>query len=472
MHSAEGADFFLTDRGYGVTNGGNMEKGYRLRQALPVCYMVGACVLCLINLLNAGKLYMAMFYLLVFGSAAFLFAEFVKGKLLTQADTALLLLLLLWSVVSVVYNYGFSFSALKNYQLALGIIFVGIYTVARNCASREVCLKGMVYSYVLEFTLINTVVLCSATASLFHEKKADLLWGCFRVGRLTGIGNANTLGICCDILAMLALYSFLSCKQKILRGFFVFSFVLAIFNLGLTNCRTAILSFAFSIGLVVFFGLLHCGLPDRAFGKCRLCSVGKIGLAMFTAIAGTVLIVVICYIPTELYRLVLRKFGDITGNEYLLQSLQNVFVRSIGSEAGTLTDRTLIWRKVLKDAFRNPRLTWFGISLGSTTEIFGVYAGKHEINTIHAHNTFLEMLRRNGIPGLTIVVAFVGLCGLRLLSLLFDRKRTLSETYLAATVSAFFFIGITEAEPFYFSLWVVPFYVCCGFVIGERRNDV
>ena len=120
----------------------------------------------------------------------------------------------------------------------------------------------------------------------------------------------------------------------------------------------------------------------------------------------------------------------------------------------------------------NPRRTFFGVSILSTEAVNGAYEGRHDIPMNMAHNTFLELWRRCGLIGMTIMIAFLVRCLKKACRIYFDTEQSRTALYMVSVTAGLLLAGMTELGPIpYFYVNAVPlmFFMACGYCMKTAK---
>ena len=390
-----------------------------------------------------------------------------QKRLYRGADALLLLFMPVCALVSAALNFGLSLSILTPRFFVVWAVLLSLYFALRVAPDPDRLIGLFAAASVLGLSLLCLLVLSRATASLFPEIPGhDLSLGCFQLGRLCGLNNANIFAFSCTALLLLSAYAFLRAAGR-RRVIFALGGCIGWFTLGLTNCRTCILGVAFCVGLLVFSALLHRRV-DKGRAWLRVPAAAALGAG------AAALCMASLYLPPILYRGGLTLFGRLAHRPFLLNNLAALQPRGIIGDSGTVTDRIDIWRRVLEDVGRTPLRTWLGVSHLNNDAIGGVYPGHHEISTPHAHNTYLEMLRRFGLIGFALLMTSAGrwcAAGLRCLR---SPSERIPARCLAAAAAGIALMGLPEQVPFPFSTTCslsLPFFAICGYLMNLRRRS-
>jgi O-antigen ligase len=305
------------------------------------------------------------------------------------------------------------------------------------------------------FVLVNaTIVLTSGRGPLSE------ITGCFKVGRLCALGNANEMGFAACALIMVSVFGFINSKIR-LKAYYIFTGILGWFCLGLTGFRTGALGVSLTIGIMmIIYGIRFFCLRKKNHLILRIVGVVLVtGGLMFLMIRSFLL-------PSVIYKGIVSIFsGD---------AAMFISNRKILDDDGTFSGRTYIWLTTIKSLFKNPRRFFLGISISSMEQIAGVYAGHHESIISHAHNTFLELFRIHGFLGLAIWMFLLIRFGINGIKKLFDPETEAGVCYLICIAAGILFIGIAEPVPFLFTAsWPLTmlFFLVCGYFSETERSN-
>ncbi len=375
------------------------------------------------------------------------------GRLYRNWDTRLLLAFLGLAWLSALVNYGLSLTFFFSRFFCVWVFLLCGYFSVQTVAAPERFLLGCSHAGVAGLSIVNVFALLHATVSLTAAVPGrDTVRGCFELGRLCALSNANILGFACCTLLLLSLYAALRTGGK-RRLVFLLPALLGWFNLGLTNFRTGILCVSLAVGGLVFSLLYRKQRPFLASAALAVLAAGGAAASL--------------YLPLPLYRGVLGLFPGkfrLTAQSFLPRML---------SDSATFLDRTRIWCVTLREIFRTPRRTWLGVSSIGESPIAGVYPGHHEILTSHAHNVYLEILRRFGVFALLLLLALLVLWCIRGARRFFDRKTSSAAAFLMAIAAVTLLTGLVEQLPFPIGkahCLSIPFFLICGYAARTGRK--
>lgn len=391
----------------------------------------------------------------------------LRRRLLKRWDVRILLAFFLYAFLVTYFYYGFSFKLISTtfYFLWMNLLF--LFFAFRVVERPDDLLRPFSFTYVTTILLLECIIFIHATMSLNEVVPgSDRLWGCFRVGRLCGLTNANTMSFHAMTAAMLALIQWIrnGKKSKLFYGIVI---AFQWFLMGMTNCRTSIMALTFSV-VIFSFALLR-----RHFLRKGKGNAWGIRMSLFISLTVAILLFGSFLLPTLVYRGGITAFAKVSGNQQLMDNVDLVYERSI-TDTDTLEDRKLIWKRSKELIFKNPRRTMFGISVRSTEDVNGAYEGRHDIPMKFAHNGFLEIFRRFGLLGLCAWLILTYLWGSRAIEVCQDAKSESHVVFLMTAGAGVLLTGMTELGPFPFYLVTavpLPFFVCCGWCMRGGEDE-
>ena len=406
----------------------------------------------------------------------------VCGRLYQNPDTCLIALFLALSWISTIFSLGLSADFLTSRFFCTFMIFLGMYFIIQiipDPIKVFTCFSGI---YTAGMSLMCLYVLAHASRFLLSEDPwVDMAKGCIKNGRLCGLNNANSMGIACASMIIVAMFGFINSGKKI-KWFYVLGFLLGWFCLGLTGCRTGMIGASFVACLfafIVFYKRLNSNstnpnsisMTSNSI-KTRSGVIKTVAVIIFS-IAIFVIVLKSFLLPTYIYRIVMTGIAMITGRNWAIPAISDLIVREIGEDDGTLSDRTLIWASCIKQCTKTLRRFLLGISPLSRENIINIYEGRHDLKAPHSHNTYLELLRKHGLLGfITWMILVINWCVMGVKTL-FSKKESMSVKYLCIGAAAILLMGMAEPVPFSTSLWCysgIPFFMICGYCIRMRRR--
>ena len=396
------------------------------------------------------------------------FAIFTR-RLYRYNDVQFLILFLVIAWISGVFSFGLTGTYFISRFHCFWLVFLALYMAIHIVPDPSHAIRVFFCVSAISFSGICLYMLGHAARSLlFDPPGRNLMEGCFRLGRLCALKNANVFSFMCTALLLVSLCGFLTAKKRI-RILYLFSAILGWFTLGLTGSRTCMISISFACGLLIC-SLLFSHIREKT--SMHIIFRWMIALAL-GIIAGGILLVSF-YLPLILFRWIMLGVNGILRNPYLAQNLADLTVRRVTDDDGTMSDRVFIWGKAIKDCFQSVRRALFGISPLSSGGVPGVYAGHHEIETPHAHSIYLDTLRRFGLLGFLPWVAFLLLWIRRATIILFKYKNDISDRFLASCVAGILVMGLAEPVPFSDivpSYLAIPFFVIIGYCMRKARTQ-
>ncbi|MGN0418017.1 O-antigen ligase family protein, partial [Anaerostipes faecalis] len=235
------------------------------------------------------------------------------------------------------------------------------------------------------------------------------------------------------------------------------------FALGLSNSRTCIIAVSISVGMLAFL----------IFSKLLI----KVRKRMVGFFFSTVMAVCICFIsigvlfsPIPVYEYAIEEYNS--AHKIVYNDGEVLDERLLQEDDGTLTDRTLIWKAVFRSLEDDPKLFLYGVSSGKKAPILNVYPDAPAITTIHAHNSFIEVLRIQGLPALLLLIVLILFWMRRGIQYFFDVDKELSGRFLMTIAAAALIIGIVEPVPFPTSdtsIISLFFFYNCGFCSRDKK---
>ena len=390
-----------------------------------------------------------------------------KGHLLRKNDFWICISFFLYIFgVTVLYN-GFSYHLLYSKFYFHWINVLCLFFAVRAEEKPDDVLRPFSLTYVLAILLQEIVILIHATCTLTEEiPGSDRMWGCFRVGRLCGMSNANTMSFHCMTVSLFSIVGWMKGKRKA-RIFYGMVLFFQWFLMGMANCRTTIYSLTFAIALFAM-ALVRKGLTEKGKKAALVWSAGILSfIVTFFLMAGSFML------PTLLYRGGVTCVAKMTQNQRVLDNLSLVYERNV-TDVDTLLDRKQVWNRSLELIFKNPRRALLGISVHSTEKVNDAYEGRYDIPATFAHNSLLEIIRRLGLIGLCFWLTLLCLWGKRALSIYFDVKKEKWLVFLAAGGAGALLTGVTEMGPFFFKVVIaIPLFlfICCGYCMRDEYRE-
>ena len=252
--------------------------------------------------------------------------------------------------------------------------------------------------------------------------------------RLYLVYHAVTSGVILSVCMSMAVLGCVLAKNRILKGFYALAALVLFLTCSLTGTRTAFVMSGVNLAL-----LLCIPLRDRlspSFSEGRLRALGKhalLFLSVLVVTAGFALLQPFAAgllpvsaagaetgpvseatgeaVPETAAEEAPEEGMDETGEGEEDSALYGINARgfSLSSEEyGLLNGRFDHWGFVLEAVFADPQLLFFGSSVYNTmTPVNELRVSRGLMPLYHCHNTFLQYLLENGIPGLLLYCAFV-----------------------------------------------------------------
>ncbi len=400
-------------------------------------------------------------------SALFIVYYALIGRIYKKIDAWIFLSLFVYAFIVTCVYYGFSLHlfAVRFYYIWLVCVFFFIAT--RVMDKPDDLLRAFSFAYVLTVCIAGIFILVHASLTLQEAiPGSDRYLGCFRVGRLCGMANANTMAFYCLTGIMLSIYRCISGDKKA-RIFYGIAIFILWFLMGLNNSRTTNYALAFTIAAFLFV------FTRKQFTKLRKSAFVKYASSFAISIAAAFTVIALLMVPTLLYRTGTKLAAKISHDQQLMDNVSLIYERDV-ADIETLEDRNLIWNRSVELIFKNPRRTLFGISVRSPERVYGAYEGRHDIPMPFAHTMFLEVFRRLGLIGLMIWIVLLCIWGKNAIQKLFKADQDNRSIYLMSAAAGVLLTGITELGPFVFSTAMgVPylFFICCGMAMRDDEYE-
>ena len=392
------------------------------------------------------------------------------GHLFRYHDTCLIALFLAFSWISTIFGLGLSGDFFTSRFFGAWMIFLGLYFAIQIAPDPIKAFTYFSIIYTFCMSLVCLYVLAHACKFLLSENPwVDLAKGCIKNGRLCGLSNANSMGLACASLIIVAIFGFLNSGKKT-KWFFILGALLGWFCLGLTGCRGGAIGIAFTAGLFTYIRLYK---KDDLFrisnGFLRIVAVVILSIAVFVAVLKSFLL------PIYIYKILMTGIAIVSGRSCAFPVISRLAAMEIEEDDGTMSGRTLIWYSCIRQCTKTLRRFILGISPLSREKICNIYDGRHDIAVYHAHNIYLELLRKHGLLGFsTWMVLVISWC-VSGIKTLFSEKTSVPMKYLCIGAAAILLMGMAEPVPFSTSLWCytgIPFFMICGYCTRIwRRNQ-
>ena len=403
-------------------------------------------------------------------SLCMLIFSLIVGRLYRYLDVCLLILFVILAWFSSFICFGLTASYFISRSHCFWIVFLTFYMVIIVAPDPSRTMRVFTCTAVSAFSIICAFITVHAARTLLSESpELYLVKGCFLKGRLCGLGNANIMGFMCVALFLMSVFGFLTSPKRI-RILYLLTAVLGWFLLGLTGCRTGMLGVCGTVGLTIcssFFLRISSRKPWPVFSRFLV--------AFVIGIMAGLLLLLSFRLPVYIFRGIMLGCNLVIHNPSLPINLETLTIRGIADDDGTMSGRIPIWVKCIKDCFKSVRRALVGISSLSKDVIEGFKEGHHESTQPHAHNVYLETLRKFGLLGFAPWVGLLIIWIRRGIQMLFKRKDQISDRFLVASIAGLLMMGIAEPVPFSDSTrpyLAIPFFIITGYCMRKARERV
>jgi len=245
-------------------------------------------------------------------------------------------------------------------------------------------------------------------------------------------------------------------KKRSAKILLVLAIAVQFAAMALTNCRTTILMTGALFGGILFYLICKGGWKRFVIGVLVALTV----LIVSFKVSGS-------FFRWNNDRLVAQ---IVTSQEAGGQTDQDTEIligdnaqNSLGSDLRTLNNRTYIWEAALTAVRDNPTLALWG------TEYSGVVISAYNFfPVVHAHNSWIEVMLRMGIPGLLFSLVFTAVSVVSALKLLFHKDTELWKRIIAMTTMCIMVTGALEPYLFitnvYYHIPDFLFFLCTGYL--------
>ena len=345
--------------------------------------------------------------LLVFAAVTFLF-----GKLWKDRVSWILLALLFLKYARTAFSGQLVLEETSHVYIMAAYAFFGCYGVARAVSKKywKTFLAAFCACWVLAAVVYASFGIYVASTGT-PVRNLGNEW--FRIrddGRMCFTNHPVTSGITLATAMAIALFGFCMTKRKALKVLSALSAVILFLAGSLTGTRTVFLLSGMELALLLSlaaFDRLKPGKPGKAGW-----TAGKWVALAVLFLAVTVLVAFIQSYACEAFSLVRAKGGLLVTRaaaEAPAPEMYDITRRSFLSEhpedasAGRLT----LWRNLWTVLTSNPRNLLIGQSVYNPVKVINdlrTPQGLYEV--YHCHNTFLQTLLENGLPGFLLYLGF------------------------------------------------------------------
>ena len=224
--------------------------------------------------------------------------------------------------------------------------------------------------------------------------------------RLYFIYHAVTSGVILSVCMSMALLGCLLTKRKLLRIFYIAAALELFFACSLTGTRTAFVMCGLNLALLLFIFLHGRLFPGPSVS--RLQSLWKYGILFLSVVLVTGAVAFLQPMAANLLPVTAAGAEAAAGPEEAVNEIAARGFSLSSDDYGFLNGRFEHWGYVLKIAFSSPRDLLLGQSVYNTMVPINELRAAHGLQALyHCHNTFLQYLTENGLPGFLLYSAFI-----------------------------------------------------------------
>lgn len=361
------------------------------------------------------------------------------------ADTALLALLVAWIIVPFAARFGVTFNNVSSWH-GYTVVFFGLYAMLteedparRGRTLDRICALGAALSFALGCVLLYAAVTVQLLGTQYGGYGFGVEGGMLYAGK-----HYNLSGMILVSLAMLCMTGAARRRHPLARAAHLIPFAMLAVCVVLTQSRTARLSLLLGLAVCVY-GALCTRLSGRA------------ALRHGAGIACALAVLVLGYVGADAMTRV--AVAHYNGEDVLVASAaaeeektpakpQGDSVVRAGIDA-SFSDRTMIWKNLVKLWRENPKYLLIGNGVGRTGSRI-VEGTVHEENgAVAVHNTYLQFIADFGLIGFALLAAFFVVIARPVLRAFFDRGagRFAGAHALSAMVVAALATGMMESAP-------------------------
>ena len=348
--------------------------------------------------------------LLVFSIITFLFGKLWKDKV------SWILLALLFLKYARTAFAGQQILNDTTYIYFMSIYaFFGCYGVAR--ALNRKYWKTFFSAFCLAWTVAALVLAClgiyvaisGVPIKNFGSEWITVEWD----GRASLVYQSVTAGIVISVCMFVSLVGCFLTKKRILKIFYIFAALILFFASSLTGTRTAYLLTALQLAMMLYIFLRDRLKPGQP--KNLALTAGKYTLLFACFLVSAVLIIFIHARSVNLIKIMQVRGGLFFSTAYAesTASLPEVVQRDFQFAAGWdyfFSGRLSIWENALKVVTANTRNLLLGQSVSNPMAQTNVLLTSQGIGYYyHCHNTIIQILLENGVPGLLLYLSFIGI---------------------------------------------------------------
>lgn len=330
-------------------------------------------------------LFMVLRYLLIPWGVALCLMRLQRAqqKRLFSAETVVLALLVLWSIVPFALRFGITFGSTTSWY-GNTVVFFGVYAMLleEDSARRaqvldRLCALSAVVSVLLGGALLYT----AATVQVFGLEHGDIGFGVMNGTLCAGV-NYNATGMPAVALAMLCLTGSARRRHPLAKAAHAIPAAMMMLVVVLTQSRTSRLAMLMGLAVCVY-GVLCTNIKGSAAVR------HGVGIA-----CGLVVLVLGYMGAGAITRVAVAHYSKVS----------SAHVRSAIDV--TLSQRTLLWKNLFDFWRRNPKYMLIGYGPGRVGSLI-IQGTMHEsIGWAAVHNTYLQFIADYGLVGFAMIVAF------------------------------------------------------------------
>lgn len=237
--------------------------------------------------------------------------------------------------------------------------------------------------------------------------------------------------------------------------------------MALTNCRTTLLMTCAFFGGIVFFLISRGGWKRFAAGLAAALVVMVVSFRFTGVVFEWHNNRLEAELKTQLQQA--ESHEEIKGSYVVDEQTGEITIISdngqgtLTNDLRTLNGRTGIWKAVLCAIRDNKSLALWG------TEYVGISISPYNnFDVVHAHNSWMEILMRQGIPGLLIALVFTWIAVRSAWILVWSQKVELGKKIIAMLAVCVLVAGFLEPYLFitnvYYHLTDFIFFLCVGYL--------
>lgn len=365
-----------------------------------------------------------------------------------------------------VYLMAFPFASVTEDRENVGLLLIGKLFVAASLVL--VIYTGMLLLDCVPGVLDPYVYWDGARLHVFWHSNMSACF--FMIG----------IGFCCAF--------FFRKKHPVQKLLLAVAVVLQFGAMALTNCRTTLLMTAAFFGGIAFFAINKGGWKRFVIGLAAALAIMVVSFSLTSKIYDlhndVLLQKITAQLQEEKAQEVPAESAEPTETAATVERVENYVVdketgevkiksqnkqKSLSKDLKTLNGRTKIWKSAYSAVRDNKRILLWG------TEYVGTaISAYNSFEVVHAHNSWVEMLMKEGLPGLLIALAYTWIAVRSGLFLLLKGSVELEKKILAMLTMCILVTGFLEPYLFitnvYYHVMDFAFFFCTGYLNEWRRQ--